>query len=152
MRGLIFALGFFVLGGCHKDMTANRSNAELTGETVTVSYLADPVVGHGLFLLENHGAAAITVSVQSAWLEIGGHQQPLAGISVFDLDKEESVNHEEFRVSAGASFRFMLGFPKVAFAPRFGEAVVVGLRVNANGNQLQALSPIRFERRIPLGH
>jgi hypothetical protein len=47
---------------------------------------------------------------------------------------------------------FFVGFPKIDYEPRFGESVAVGLQLRANGNELSALSSIRFERRIPREH
>ena len=130
-------------------ITAHHSGPQLIGETVTVSYVADPSVGHGRFRLENHEAVAVTAAVESAWLELGGHRQPLAGITVFDLDQDRMVNPASFRIDAEATVTFMLGFPKVAYEPRFGESSAVGLRLSVNGAELQALSPIVFEPRIP---
>ena len=64
------------------------SGLRLIGEIVTVSYVADPSVGHGQFRLENHDAGSVTAVVESGWLELGGQQQPLSGMTVFDVDLE----------------------------------------------------------------
>ncbi|KAF5435364.1 hypothetical protein C5S35_11250 [Candidatus Methanophagaceae archaeon] len=116
-----------------------------------MSYVTDPSVGYGQFRLENCGTIAVTAAVKSAWLELGGHRQPLAGITVFDLDQDRMLNPESFKVDAEATVTFLIGFPVVAHEPRFGESTVVGLRLSINGTELQALSPIEFVRRIPYG-
>lgn len=130
-------------------MTAHPSGSQLIGETVTVSYVADPSVGHGQFRLENRGVVAVMAAVESAWLELGAYRQPLASFTVFDLAQEQMVNPQSFTVDAGATMTFLLGFPRVAYEPRFGESTAVGIRLRANSVELQALSAIVFERRIP---
>lgn len=132
--------------------SAPHPDPRLIGETVTISYVADPSIGYGQFRLENRGAVAVTAAVESAWLELGGHRQPLAGVTVFDLDQDRMVDPESFEVDAEATVRFLVGFPRVAHEPRFGESSAVGLRLNVNGAELQALSLIEFVRRIPYGH
>ena len=151
MRAVILALGLVTFGGYHEIMTAHHSILQLIGETVTVSYVADPSVGHGQFRLENRGAVAVMAAVESAWLELGAHRQPLAGITVYDLDQERMVNPASFRIDAEATVTFLVGFPRVAHEPRFGESSAVGLRLSVNGTELQALSPIAFVRRFPYG-
>jgi hypothetical protein len=121
----------------------------LVGERVTVSYVADPSVSYGQFRLENHEAVAVTITVESVWLEIEGHQQPLTGFTVFDLDQDRLVNPKNFKVDAEKTVRFLVGFPKVVHEPRFGETTAVGLRLKLNSTELQALSPIQFIRRFP---
>ena len=145
---LILALKFFTLVDC-ETMMKYQSEPRLIGETVTVSYVADPSIGHGQFLLENYEAYAVTASVESAWLELGTQRHPLTGISVYDLDREQAVNPKSFNVGAGVTMKFLVGFPKLAYDPRFGEFTAVNLRLNVNDAELQALSPIVFERRIP---
>lgn len=130
-------------------ITAHHPGPQLVGETVTVSYVADPWVGHGRFRLENHDAVAVTATVESAWLELGGRRQPLAGITVFDLEQDKMVNPTGFRIDAKATLPFLVGFPRVVHVPRFGESGAVGLRLTVNGTELQALSPIVFIRLIP---
>lgn len=132
-------------------MTTHYPDLQLIGETVTVSYVTDPSVGRGQFRIENHGTAAVTAVVESAWLELGGYRQPLVGITVFDLDHERMVNPESFKVDAETTMMFLVGFPVVAHEPRFGESVAVGLRLSVNGTELQALSTIELVRRIPYG-
>ena len=132
-------------------MTQHGSDFQLIGETVTVSYIVDPSVGHGQFRLENYGTAAVMAAIESAWLELGAHRQPLSGITVYNLDHEQMVNPESFKVDAGATMRFLVGFPEVVYEPRFGESTGVGLRLSADGVDLQALSPVVFVRRHPSG-
>jgi hypothetical protein len=150
VKAVILALGLFTFEG-YETMTTHHLGPQLIGETVTVSYVADPSVGHGQFRLENQGTTAVTASVESAWLEIGVYQQPLSGVTVFDLDQDQMVNPDSFKVGAGGTMRFLVGFPVVAHEPRFGESTAVGLRLTVNGAELTALSPIKFVRRIPYG-
>ena len=151
MRAAILALGLLVVGGNRVTTIGYDSGAELVGETVTVSYVADPAMGHGQFRLHNHGATAATASVASAWLELGGDRRPLADITVFDLEQEQMVNPDNFKVDGTKTLGFLLGFPRVAHEPRFGESSAVGLRLRVDGAELQALSPIKFVRRVPRG-
>lgn len=130
-------------------MIKHHSDFQLIGETVTVSYIADPSVGHGHFRLENHGTTAVMAAVKSVWLEIGIHRQPLSGFTVYNLDQEQMVNPERFKIDAGSTIRLLIGFPKITYEPGFGESTGVGVRLSVNGAELQALSSIVFERRIP---
>jgi len=129
--------------------TTPHSALQLVGETVTISYVADPSVGHGEFRLENSGDVAVTAAVESAWLELGARRQPLADVTVFDLDQDQMVNPKSFKVDAKTTLKFLVGFPRVTYEPRFGESSALGLRLNINGTELQALSPLKFVRRIP---
>lgn len=133
-------------------MATHHSYIQLIGETVTVNYVANPSVGHGQFRLENGRAVAVTAAVEVAWLEFGGSRKPLVGITVFDLEQERMVDPDGFKVGAETTMMFLIGFPKVDYAPRFGESTAVGLRLSVNGTEIQALSSIKFVRRIPYGH
>lgn len=133
---------------------ANLHHKELLfiGETVTLSYVADPVVGHGQFRLENHGTDAVMATIKSAWLERGGQQQPIDSVTLFDLNQDQMINPENFKVAADATFPFLVGFPQVAYEPRPGESCAVILQVSINDIVLEASSPIKFVRRIPYRH
>ncbi|MBW4528045.1 MAG: hypothetical protein KME18_23165 [Phormidium tanganyikae FI6-MK23] len=144
----LFALGFFMLGGRGKMTIADHSNVRLIGETVTISYVADPGISRGQFRLENHGTTAISAKVEAVWLE-REEQEPLTEISIFDLAQEQTVSSEHLVVQAGAAMTFLAGFPRIAYEPQFGETVAVGLRLIVDGVALEALSPIEFVRRIP---
>ena len=133
-------------------MTTSHSGILLIGETVTVSYVSDPSVGRGRFRLENLGTVTVVAALKSAWLELEGHRQPLADVTVFDLEQDQVMNSDRFKVDAEATVTFLVGFPKVAHTPRFGESIAVGLQLGINGAELQALSPIKFVRRIPREH
>lgn len=148
MNIAIHVIGLFAFGDDHRMITS-QSGPELTGETVTVSYVTDPSISRGQFRLRNPWSVALTARVNSAWLEIGSRHQTLVGITVFDLDQEQMVSPGGFKVDAATTVTFILGFPRIAYEPRFGESSVVGLRLDVNGVELQALSPIVFERRIP---
>ena len=129
--------------------TSQPSDLLLTGQPVEISYVADPVIGHGQFRLENHRAQAVTASVQSAWLQLGPRQQALTQVTVYVLGEEQMVDPQDFKVEAQSALDFLLGFPAVAYEPPFGESVAVGLRLQVNGAELEALSPITFVRRLP---
>ena len=129
--------------------TVEHSDLRLTGETVTLNYLADPSLGHGQFRLENRGESSVSASVQSAWLEFGERRQPLEGITVYDLDQEQMVDPQNFKIEAKATLRFLVGFPAVAHEPAFGESTAVGVRMRVDGAEVEAQSPIKFIRRVP---
>lgn len=127
---------------------ADSSRFHLIGEIVTISYVADPWVSRGQFRLENHGTTPISATVEAVWLK-SEEPQPLTEISIFNLDQEQTIDPESFTVPAGAAMTFLVGFPRIAYEPHFGETVAVGLRLSVDGIEQQALSPIEFVRRIP---
>jgi hypothetical protein len=149
MMTVIHLLELFMFGGNHEMMTIHHAGPQLIGETVIISYLANPSVGHGQFRLENPGDVVMTVTVEEAWLEFGGRRQVLSSITLFDLDQEQPLNPTGFTVDKKATVTFLLGFPSVTYEPRFGEPSAVGLRLGINGIHLHALSPLKFVRRIP---
>lgn len=130
-------------------VTSQSSDLQLTGEPVEISYVADPTIGHGQFRLENRGANAASASVKAAWLQLGPRRQSLTGVSVYVLGEEQMVDPQDFKVDAQSTLNFLLGFPAVAYEPPAGESVAVGLRLQVNGAELEALSPITFVRRLP---
>lgn len=130
-------------------VTSQPSDLHLTGEPVEISYVVDPAIGHGQFLLENRGTNAANASVQAAWLQLGSRRQSLAGVTVYVLGEEQMVDADDFQVAAQSTLNFLLGFPAVAYEPPFGESVAVGLQLKVNGAELEALSPITFVRRLP---
>jgi len=133
-------------------MSAYRQDIQFTGETVIVSYIADPSLGYGRFRLENHGLATVTAAVESAWIELAGHGRPLAKFSIFDLDREQTVNAAGFNVARETDLRFLVSFPKIAYIPGFGASAAVGVLLRVDDLELQAVSTIQFENRIPQGH
>ena len=133
-------------------MAANRADIELKGETVIVNYIADPSLRYGRFHLENHRLSAVTASVESAWMELAGRRRPLLKFSVFDLDREQTVDAAGFDIAQGTDVTFLLNFPKLAYLPSFGESAAVGLILRVSDLELQAVSSIQFEKRIPRGH
>jgi len=118
-----------------------RSAPELIGESIKVSYVSGPL---GKSWTEsdllNPGTINLTAKVNSVWLEIEGQRQILDDITVFDLNEERIVNPEDFKVDATTTIRFILGFPRILYEPRFGESVAVGLGLSVNDVELQALS------------
>ena len=145
---LLFVFVLFTFGG-HEIMITNHNDLQLIGETVTVSYVANPSMSHGQFRLENHGAGNVTAAVESVWLELGEDRQPLPVFTLFDLDQDKIRNPESLTIDAGETIRFLIGFPVIVHEPRFGESTTVGLRIKVNGTVLETQSPIRFVRRIP---
>jgi hypothetical protein len=130
-------------------MTRNPSNLKLIGETVTVSYIADSSFGHGRFRLTNPGTSSVKATVETTWLELGDFRRQPEQITVFDLRLNRMVNPKNFKVEAGITMTFLVGFPTVIYEPRFGDSTAVFLQIIANGCILQARSQIKFERRIP---
>ena len=121
---------------------------ELRGEPVTVSSM-DPALGYGEFELANDGGDPVAARVAEAWLELGDERQPLAEFSLYDVSAEQSVEGDEIEVGGGATLRFTLGFPRVRVAGPSLSRVGVGARVVADGDDLEAVSPVRLERRMP---
>jgi hypothetical protein len=128
---------------------AAQQRVSLTGETVNISYVGDPAVGHGEFRLNNAGDTPIFAAVAAAWLELGNQRRPLQQVTIFDLAQEHMVDPQRFEVGPKASLSFLLGFPSVSYAPPFGESAAVGLKLTANGTDVSAVSPLKFVRRIP---
>lgn len=151
MKAVLFAVALLACEGDEAVANAQSAGAELIGEDVTVSYVADPVIGHGIFRLKNHMPTAMTVTVQSAWLALGEHRRPLSEIHVFDVALEKAIDPCCLRVDAGGTIRFLLGFPSLVYEPRFGESVFVELQLSVDDSRLQARSPISFVRRVPSG-
>lgn len=148
MRAILLALEILAFGGNEK-MTVNHS-PQLYGETVTVSYVTDPSISYGQFRLENPGTDAIIVGLKSAWLEVDGQQQSLDEISLFDTDQDKMINPENFKVGAKSTLSFLIGFPRQEHVPQSGELIAVHLQLTINGLDIQSLSPIKFEKRIPV--
>jgi len=123
----------------------------LAGQTVTVNYTADPKFGHGQFQLDNPTSTVLRASVDAAWLELGERRQTLEHVTLYDLDHETSVNPSGFQVEPQAVMNFLIGFPVIAHEPQFGQFTAVGLRLRMDDFKQEALSPIKFIRRIPYG-
>lgn len=149
MRAVILALELFTLGG-NEDMTSVNHSPQLMGETVTVSYVADPSISYGQFRLTNPGPLAFNATVKSAWLELAEQHQPLTEVSVFDTDQDTEISSKGFEVKAESTLNFLIGFPKIKYELHSRDVVAVHLQLSVNGIELQALSQIKFERRIPL--
>ncbi len=127
----------------------HRADPQFVGETITVSYTADPRVGHGQFRLENQSGTDALAAVEEAWVELGAERRPLSGVSVFVRELGHTVDARGFTVRARTTVTLLVGFPAIIHEPRFGESVAVGLRLRLDGRELQAVAPIQFERRIP---
>lgn len=121
----------------------------LNGETVDISYVSDPAIGHGAFRLSNAGDAAISAAVTAAWLELGSQRRPLDHFTIYDLSQERMIDPKHLQVGAKATLGFLLGFPSLAYEPAFGESAAVGATLSAGGVEVTARSPLRFVRRIP---
>jgi hypothetical protein len=119
---------------------------QLRGEPVTISSIDMTGVGRGEFVLDNDGEERVAARVAEAWLELGGERRSLPDFSLYDLDGEQPVEGDEVQVDGGASLHFALGFPRV---PVQGGDVAVGARLVADGDELEASSPVRLEQRRP---
>ena len=128
---------------------APRQQISLTGETVDISYVSDPQIGHGEFRLNNPGDSQVVAAIASAWLELGDQRKPLPRFTVFDLAQEHMVDPQHVQVGPKTTLGFLLGFPSMSYEPRFGESAAVGVKLTANGTEVTATSPLKFVRRIP---
>jgi hypothetical protein len=115
---------------------------------VTISSIDVTGVGRGEFALDNDGDEPVAARVAEAWLELGDERRSLSDFSLYDLDGEQPVEGDEVSVGGGSTLRFALGFPRVTVAGPMG-GVAVGARVVADGEELEAASPVRLERRMP---
>ena len=127
----------------------NSSDFTLVGETVRISHLADPSIGHGQFQIKNARGKAVKAALNSAWLEIGVKRQPLTEVSVYLLDEERPADADDFEIAATPNTTILISFPRVEIQPFFGEIIHVGIDLSINNIQFKALSPIVLERRIP---
>lgn len=130
----------------------HEHDVRLTGKANTVSYLADPVIGHGRFELENRSAEEVRIEVLSVWMDLGSDIRPLSGWSIFDLGTEMTLDPGRFILEPRTKLDFLLTFPRVPHEPQFDVHCSIALRVMAGGLPLSAESNIIFERRIPYRH
>lgn len=127
-------------------------DVRMIGKAITVSYVADPVIGRGHFEIENRSASNVTIHVQSASMDLGSEVRELSGLSIFDLGKEKTLDPDGFVVERGRRLDFLLTFPRVPHEPQFDVHCSIVLSVMAGSLPLSAESVIIFERRIPLRH
>jgi hypothetical protein len=124
--------------------------AELTGETVTISTVGEFVVGHGAFRLRNAGSEELVAAFDGLWLDVDGQRRPLQLGSIFDEDRSHNLDPGDMRVAAGETLAVTIGFPPFVHEPGASEQTAVVARLRAGGLPLEASSPLRFQRRIPL--
>lgn len=129
-------------------MSKLDTDIRLTGEPVSISYTADPVIGHGHFRLENNGARTTIASVESASLALGGKTQTLSAIRVFDRKQGREIDSGNIEVPGVSATEFYVGFPAVEWEPRFGEGGSIVVSVRIGDVLLEATSELQFERRI----
>lgn len=120
----------------------------LTGETVTVSYETEPVFGHGHFHLINPADTPITVSIERVWLGIGEHRYDVDPTTVWDRQRSRDLEPASFQVEAQSALEFYVSFPQESRPVASGETVSVGLKLAANGEQLEAVSVLDLVRRL----
>ncbi len=129
-------------------MDLSRPNLQLTGETVIVNTPGACKVAQGIFRLENREAAPLPVAVNVAWVEFGnGWQLLLPDFAVYDLAQGLPLDPRRFTIGAQASLPIKIDFVQPAYEPDFGEWTAVGLRLEAGGVWLEALSSVEFVRR-----
>jgi hypothetical protein len=128
---------------------APGSDIELLGAEHVVSYVATPIAIRGMFRLVNHRPAAARIVVAAVWLKIGADTREISKFGLYDLENERSIDLDEFQVDATAYASLLVSVPPLLHEPRFGESLEIGLRLGANGRQLQATSVIVLERRLP---
>lgn len=135
----------------------SASSITLSGETVTIAYVADPRVSHGRFLIANAdaGAGDAIATLEAAWLETGDGRRELSGVQLFDPSlpqkDDRPPDQRSVRIDAGASRAFEVSFDAVSYEPPFGELVAVGVRMRIGELVLEAKSPLQYVRRWPLG-
>ena len=134
-------------------MTGPRNDdIRLAGKAVTVSYLADPVVGHGRFEIDNQSAEKAEIQILGAWMKLGSDVRELSGWSIFDLGSERTLDPDGFIVEPGTKLDFLLTFPRIPHEPQFDARCSIALRAMAGSLPISAESVIVFERRIPFRH
>lgn len=129
-------------------MTPRPADIRVIGEPVVVSYLADPAISRGRFRLENHGDSTARTAVDLAWVRIGGQRQPLAHISLFDVETDQPLDPSQLAVAPGEIVTFLLGFPRIPYQQAGGE-VCVGIRLTGSPTPVEAESSVRLIRRRP---
>ena len=121
----------------------------LAGTTVTLPYVADPLVGYGEFVLANPGPEAITAAVESLWFESSDQRRSLSPASLFAPEERRALDAHALSVEPGAVLTFQAGFPPFPYEPPFGASAAVGIRLRVGNAALEARSPLQFVRRWP---
>jgi hypothetical protein len=124
--------------------------AALTGESITISYLADARAGHGRFSITNPGVTPLTASVRSVSFRAARRSLSLQEIGALDLETDQSLDPGGFTVGPGSTLRFLLSFPPIPYDPSWGGSAKLELRLAIDHTELTAESTLQFVRRIPL--
>ena len=122
---------------------------KLTGDTVVISKVADHRIGRGEFRLLNPGTAIAKVQVVGAWLQIGEEVSTMSPLHFFPKGATESVPASQFKVAAGDELSFSISFPPVPVNAAGSDPCSVRLQLQADGQELNASSPVNLVRRIP---
>ncbi len=126
-----------------------KGNTALVGETVVLSFLSDPIIGHGQFRWTNEGQALLRGSIEGAWLAINGERQPMHDLSIFDPASDQAIDAAQLELAGGETMTFWVEFPGVAYTPNFGDSLQVGVTMKIGDQEFEAVSPIQWVRRIP---
>ena len=123
----------------------------LMGQPVTIGFVDEAAIGHGEFRLVNRGRAAVVVAVDGAWFETNAAApRALSPLSAFDDDYKRALDPSRIEIPPGATLNVSIGFPRIAYSPRYGEECAIGLRVSAGATIREARSPLQLVRRHPL--
>jgi len=123
-------------------------DVRLVGETVTKSGLGDLTAGHARFRIENPGPEPVEVALDELWLQVGDRRQTIEPVSALATDTDTALDLAGFSARSGST-DFLVGFRSIADPTGPGEELSVGLRLSAGETELEARSPIVFQRRIP---
>ena len=128
----------------------NHTDFILEGLAVTVSFVSDPAISHGKFRFVNNSENHVRVIIKSLKLTIGDTQETISGFHIFNLSKEETIDVNSVEIEPKDSLLFTISFIKRLYNFRFGEKIDIRIEIDANGDTMEALSPVIMERRIPL--
>lgn len=145
----VLALVLFLMSQSNEIAGNEQLNAELFGEVVIVSFVTDPTLSLGKFRLENYSSSPLMASVESVWLELGEEHKKLTDITLFSLERDEEMDPAGFKIGVESTETFLVGFPRLAYKPNYGDSTTIGLKLRVDGMELVAQSPIIFERRYP---
>lgn len=146
---LLFIGTLIILQTRGKKMDKYEMTISIRGEKVTKSFISDPFISHGNFLIENNGEYDVNLSVKTVILKIENDYYPIKESSLFNMTNEIALNPHNFIIEAHTKMRAVLGFPRIPFEGNLSESIAVEAVFLFNGKELTAVSKIELIRRIP---
>ena len=131
-------------------MNKQNINFQIQGEKAVKTYLTDPYISNGSFMLINNEVDSVRISVKSVSIVMGANQEKVKEISVFDMDKEKTVNIDNFLVQPNSRMSIIVGFPRIPIQEHLNKNTCVKVIFEVQGKEIQAISNVEFTRRIPL--